>query len=201
MKISLSLRTFAITSSLLLILLLSGCTSPKENDSHSGDKTHTEEKAEKPVANGYVRYTNQEHGFQIDFPEDWPSQEDFMGLIVMANSPLESDTDAFSENINVVMEELPSTMSTEKYLEANIKNMEMLMTDFVNIEVTDQKLGGVPTKRMEYSAKMGLINLHNYAYLFVSGKKGYVITGSATPESIDTYREDFDAIAETFAFL
>ena len=146
------------------------------------------------------RNYKKQDGFSIRFPAEWEQKENVMGSVVMALSPAEGEADAFRENVNVMVEALPSKMDLEKYLELSMANLKKLLSAGQEPEVSDTTLGGEKAKRVVCQMTMGQINVKSTVYVAVKGTRGYSLTCSATPDSFDAYKARFEEIAGTFRF-
>ncbi len=210
-------KFFSFFTAASLFFALSACsldigTKSKTDDSSTTKKDTTTEKKdvekdeakdevkdeETPVTKEDGRYYNETKGFSLVFPEDWASEEGFMGTDVSVTSPMESDTDMFAENMNVVSEEGTEGISLQEYYDLNIANMEPLVADFTVVDLSDITINGLDSKRLEYSATFGEVQVHNYAWFFVVGNMGYVITATANNETFATYKNQFNTIANSF---
>ena len=123
-----------------------------------------------------------------------------MGTTVIALSPKETATDAFRENVGVALESVPRGTTLPDYFSLSLGNMRKMLTDFEKHEEGEATLDGQPAKRMVYSFRMGEVNLKTLVYFTVRGKRAYVITAAASPETFDDYRPAFEEIAQTWRF-
>lgn len=139
-------------------------------------------------------------GFSIRLPETWEQKEGFMGTTVMTLSPKETATDAFRENANVAVEAVPRGTTLPDYFSLSLGNMRKMMTDFKKHEEDEATLDGQPAKRVVYSFRVGEMNLKTLVYFTVRGKRAYVITATASPETFDDYRPQFEKITQTWRF-
>lgn len=146
------------------------------------------------------RYVSTKDKYSIVYPEGWELKEGMMGTSSIALSPQEGETDTFRENINVVVERLPTAMSLDRYHDANVTELKRILGEDAEIDVADVELGDVNARRLDYSMTMGQLRTRALAFLAVSGKRGYVITCSALPDTLDRYRGTFEEAAETFRF-
>jgi hypothetical protein len=146
------------------------------------------------------RYYNDKDDFSIKFPKEWENKEGFMGTAVISLSLKEGNADQFRENVNVVVEQLPREMSLDEYVDASIPNLAKVITDFRENEKGITTINDHDARWLVYSGRMGMINLKCIQYYMVDGKRGYVITCSATSESYDNYRRTFDDVATSFEF-
>jgi hypothetical protein len=146
------------------------------------------------------RYYNKDKGFSIKFPNGWEKREGYMGLTVIALSPQESPSDQFRENVNIVDEELPETMSLETYFQINLDNMPKLLTNFQAYESGRLTLGNADSRWLIYGYRMGTTSIKGLVYVLVKGNRGYAITGTATSGSFANYRSIFEETSQSFSF-
>jgi len=146
------------------------------------------------------RYYKKQEGFSIRFPAEWEQKENVMGTVVIALSPAEGADDPFRENVNVVVEALPSPMTLDEYFNLSRVNLGKLLTEARQPEIADARIGGEAAKRVVYQTTMGQIGVKGMLYVAVKGNRGYALTCSATPDSFDAYKARFEKIAGTFRF-
>ncbi|MGB2754571.1 MAG: hypothetical protein WBD75_10330 [Phycisphaerae bacterium] len=146
------------------------------------------------------RYYKKAEGFSIRFPAEWEQKENVMGSVVIALSPAEGADDAFRENVNVVVEALPSPMTLDEYFNLSMANLRKLLTEARQPEIADARIGGEAAKQVVYQTTMGQIRVKSMLYVAVKGQRGYAVTCSATPDSFDAYKARFEEIAGTFRF-
>lgn len=149
--------------------------------------------------NGYAqeKYYSKEKGFSIKLPKDWEKRENFMGLIIIALSPQEGNSDQFRENVNVAVDEFADVMPLEKYFQTSLDSMQKLLTQFQEHENGQVIIDNKKAKWITYSHRVGVLRLKVLAYLLISGNRGYVITCSATPEQFSKYNGRFKEIAQS----
>jgi len=138
--------------------------------------------------------------FDITYPPDWEAPAVSVPEMVrsMRSSPADSPDDRFRENVNVVVESLPHSMSVEEYQSAMEPMMKMSLVDFKRIDRKSVTLGGVHARRDVYEHSMNGNKLKVLAYTLTSGKYGYVITCTAMPGTYDSFEPKFEAICATF---
>jgi len=146
------------------------------------------------------RYYKKADGFSIRFPAEWEQKENVMGTVVMALSPTEGADDPFRENVNVVVEALPSPMTLDEYCNLSMTNLKKLLAVGQEPEVSDATLGGGKAKQVVYQTTVGQIGVKGALYVVVKGNRGYALTCSATPDSFDAYQARFEEIVGTFRF-
>ncbi len=145
------------------------------------------------------RYVNDKDKFSIEFPESWEVKENYYGTTVMALCPLENNFDNFRENINVVVESLPSNTSLNDYFSSSIKSLKQLNNfndEFSGLE----ELGKAQAKWLYYTHEMGAYKLKVILYQLVNNGKGYSITCTSKEEDFEKFKKQFKKITSTFKF-
>lgn len=139
-------------------------------------------------------------GFSIKTPENWETKEELMGMAFVTLSPQEGPADDFRENVNIIVEDLPRTLSLEEYYELSLANVRQLLTEFEEYESGQSSINGCDTKWLVYSHRMGIFNIKVLVYSLIKGRRAYVITCSAAHDQFSIYRPQFEGIAGTFRF-
>lgn len=137
-------------------------------------------------------------GYSIRFPDGWEQQEGFMGTDVMALSPMEGAADQFRENVGVTVENLRSTMTLEEYAAAALQGMQKLCTDFEKLDEGDAVLEDGNAKWIAYSFRQGQVKVRAVVYLRVRGRRAFVLACTASPETFEQYRPQFETIARSW---
>lgn len=153
-----------------------------------------EETGEQPCnAKGMLTYTNVEHGFSIEYPEDWTGEEGTMGTVVMFTGP-------GGVNVNVVTEELPTRMTAEELAEAA---RELLQEMGYNIVKTfTDTINGEPVAGHVITTTIFGVEIKQMQACFVIDTTAYVITFSASSSQYDVAYDDyFGPILQSFRFM
>lgn len=137
-------------------------------------------------------------GYHIEAPAGWERKEDFGGCDVILINPAYGADDGFAENVNVVLENIPSGMEAEAYFDATKQNLERSFGQPVN-ESENCRLNGLDAHRLRYSMQVGDKTMDNDAYLIVRNDAAYVITLSMLEgESRRRHLGELTKIARTF---
>jgi len=99
-----------------------------------------------------------------------------------------------------VVEELSHPWTLKDYVQANVANMQKLLTDFKPVSHGTTTIDGMPASWMIYNHRMGAYKLKVIVYLMVKDKRGYVITCSSVPARFAQWQKSFQNIAMTFQF-
>lgn len=142
-------------------------------------------------------------GYSLRYPKGWAVEEKTSPLnIAIFKSPLESKSDNFVENVNVVTEKAPG-YTTEQYYQANMKSIKdnNTLSNFKILETGNKIIYGKTGKYIIYTHTYNKVPLKVKAYFFTSGQNGYVVTCTARPETFNSYLATFDNIVSTFKII
>lgn len=144
------------------------------------------------------RYYNGAEDFSLKLPEPWEIREGTMGAAVIVLSPQSGPSDDFTENVNVVVERLPKSMSAKEY-EVATRRMLSTLGDFAPIDEGACDIDGREAVWVVYSHRMKH-RMKVLMYVLTRGRKAYVITCTATPETFEEYEPVFREVARSFRF-
>lgn len=136
---------------------------------------------------------------QLCYPSNWTAEKD-PELEIILFSELEGDNDIFQENVNVVSENLPYSMTASEYMDASMNSMSTMLENFRKIDRGSQEIRGRKAEWLIYHHEMESYKIRVKAWTFTKGSTAYVLTGSAMEDSFDKFEKDFDAIAATINF-
>lgn len=142
-------------------------------------------------------YRNDEHGFSIRFPADWQISEGFMGTTVIGLRPMQG-LNFFQESVAVTVGELDAPLPFQEFFTRELATMKADRKSFGHESPTETTLGAEAAVRMIYEHEIMVFDLKAIAYFVTAGKKGYVITCTARPDSFEDFLEQFESIAGTF---
>lgn len=139
-----------------------------------------------------------EASFEIAVPEGWVTVEDQGMMRMVTLSPSEDADDAFRENVNVVLDGVPSGMTPTEYAEQSFALLAE-GTEGLEIVASDGAvLGGRIALRSIYEHSYEGRRLRVMSYLLIVGRRAYVITATAPEETFERYVPIFEAIASSF---
>lgn len=134
-------------------------------------------------------YMNLQYGIWMKYPPTWEMFEDQGASAFMAyfQSPLESPSDTFRENVNLVVEPIPP-LATLELVVANTRELllQQLGVTFVENATKDQ-LGGLPAYRSVYTGAMQDRALKWLQYSAVKGNRAYTLTYTAEPAKFEAF--------------
>ena len=108
----------------------------------------------------------------------------------------------FATNANVVVEPLPEGVDFDEYLQANLTQLRQVPG--VSVTPADPSLnlpGGraaLIKSRFSLNTPAGPRQIDVTQYLFLKGRRGFILSLTTTPEHEGTYASVFEQIARTF---
>lgn len=145
-----------------------------------------------------VRFVEKDRGFAMEIPADWEKHQGDYGAALIALSPLEGNKDSFRENVNVVVEDLSSTMATKDYYKASQELMKKAFNEFKVEKTGVTRLNGTEFHWTLFVHRIGTLRARVLQHIAVSGKRAYVVTASAMPDKFNKYKPAFDATIASF---
>jgi hypothetical protein len=139
--------------------------------------------------------------YSVQYPPDWELVESRqMGTDFMLFSPLESDSDIFKENVNLLVQDLSGfNLDLDSYVQMSEKQLLAVITDPVIIESKRMKAGSSDYHKFLYTGKQGQFKLKFEQYVWVEDKKAYILTLTCEDEKYSDYRETGEAILNSFS--
>jgi hypothetical protein len=178
-------ETFALSSALIGKERILEESLLKKAKALGGDETGEQPK-------GMLTYTSVEHGFSIEYPEDWTVEEG-MGYVV-------SFTRFDGTNANVVTEELPTRMTADELAEATREYLEGV--GYKTIKTFTDTINGEPVACYVLTISIFGVELKQMQACFVIDTTGYAITFSADSNTYDeAYDDYFEHMLQSFRFM
>lgn len=185
-KISFGAASFA---GLFLLISLTACSfsfnlgGAEEEAENIPDSEQTSNNQD-VAPDGYLTYTNTDSGVKVNYPKDWEKRENFSGTILMVLAQPESDMDLFQENVNILLEELPSAEITlDEYKDASTEQIELGIENYSLIDLSKIDINGTPGYKITYS---GSAEGYNYKWLqvfCVKDSTAYIMTYTADADA------------------
>lgn len=142
--------------------------------------------------------TDRKGRFAIDFPGSWEvaTRESGMPAVIGVAPGISGD---FRASVNVVVEDLPRTMSAGTYADLNERTLSAVFRDFKILQQGPTTIGNLEAyyRYFTWLPNTGRVLYQVQIYLTV-GELGFVVTGTTMndPESI---RRDMPAITQIIA--
>ncbi len=152
-------------------------------------------------AGAFEIYRSSRFALSIQFPGDWTSEEDESGAVVKFNAPLQDASDAFSENLNIVVEDLGRKMSLKEYSQQQLARLqsEGLRTVMgLDIQLEDTTLAGLPGKQAFITMQVQGTRMDFHQIWTVKDRRAYILTFTCEPDRYADYEDIFGLMASSF---
>lgn len=111
-------------------------------------------------------------------------------------------SDGFATNANVVVEPLQVDISFDQYVEANVRQLRQVPNVTVTVGNENLSLPGgrsaLINSRFTLQSPDGPKMIDVTQYVFLKGRRGFILSMTTTPAHQATYRSTFEQIARTF---
>ena len=141
--------------------------------------------------------------FILQYPETWKADTSKQwGAEVMIFSPIENETDKFSENVNVLIQDLgDQPVSLEYYKEVTEQQISLIATDANIIESTIKKSANGEFYRFTYTMSQGVFKLKITSECYIHNGNAYLLTFTAEIDKFDDYRVIGEKMLDSFELI
>lgn len=148
----------------------------------------------------FLSYNNSTYGFQIGYPANWKVVQGFMGSVVAFASPLENANDKFSENLNLIIQDLTPYpgMSLEKYEEITLNQLRNIITDYKLVYKGNSALADRPSRTIVFTGRQGIFQLKFMQVYMINDNRAYVITFGAEETEFTRYEDTAKRMISSF---
>lgn len=136
--------------------------------------------------------------YVLEFPDSWEIQSQFQGADMVGISPQESPDDSFRENVTVVLENMPASMTDQEYLDLSASQLKQTFNLPGDIGFTPTRVGHMAGHHISYVAEIPQGTMDNDAYIVIHGGAVYVITCAHPLGGRDAMKSTMDGIIATF---
>ncbi|MBI2548053.1 hypothetical protein HYW21_01765 [Candidatus Woesearchaeota archaeon] len=184
-------RTLGVSILLMIVVVIIGCTQTAENAP--------------PVSQGlrnnndnFLVYEDPVYKVAIEYPESWqlvPTTDNVFAF----QSPKESDTDLFQENINLVMNDLSNQpLTLEAYKDIAVESMQQTFADFSLLELGSVTLSGNPAYKIIFTGTAGTQRLKFLQVFTIQNDISYVLTFVAEDDAFTDYLGTVQKMVDSF---
>jgi len=148
---------------------------------------------------GYKKYVDKKAGFSVRFPNDWAYSMYKDGANVIFYTPNESDADTFTENVNIVVQDISAEpLNLEEYTELAIRQMEIVFEGKIEVvESLDVRLGSRKAHKFVFLTDGKPITKMMIIWT-VKGDLAYQFTYFAQEDTFDFYYKRVERMAASF---
>lgn len=139
--------------------------------------------------------------YAISYPDSWTMVNNGQtGIAVQLFSALTSREDKFSENVNLVIQDLSGqTVKTlDQYTQLSESQIGTMMTNARILSSCKASCGGQECQKVIWTAVQGMFKLKFEQYYLIKNEKAYVLTLTCAENQFDDYREVGEKIMDSF---
>jgi hypothetical protein len=139
--------------------------------------------------------------FTIEYPKPWRlDTSKIMGTEFIAFSPLEDSADKFSENVNVIIQNLSGqNIDLEKYKQITEQQITTIMTDGKVFESSIVKTNKNNYFKIVYAMTQNERRLKFISVCFIKDDKAYLATFTCELDKYDSYKKIGEEILNSFS--
>jgi len=150
------------------------------------------------AAEGSKTYRNPYFNFTVNYPENWEAGE--ISGIAYFRTPREGTQDTFSENINIIVDNLTGNpVNLEQYTAYFFAVAPTSITGFQLVEKGTVVINGRDASFIVYASVQNGARLRHKLYQIVDDKKGYNLTYTALEVNYDTFLPQAEEIMRSFS--
>lgn len=150
------------------------------------------------VADDYKMFSK--NGFEISYPDGWRvDTSGTMNSKVFFFSPLEGPEDKFSENLNVMMQNLGGhQIDIQKYKEISEQQIKVMFSDGRLLESKVVDNNGREEYRLLYEFSQGIFKLKVSAICFIKNDMAYLATFTSEMSKFERYQKTAERMLVSF---
>jgi|688.fasta_scaffold51727_3 hypothetical protein len=144
--------------------------------------------------------TINDKNFSIQYPSDWElNQSGQMSTTFILFAPLDSDKDAFKENVNLLMQDLQGyKMDLDQYTKISEEQIKKMITNSVIVESKRIKTNTDEYQQIIFTGDQGVFHLKFMQQYRVINEKAFVLTLTCEQEKFESYRAAGENIFKSF---
>ncbi|MGD1841373.1 MAG: hypothetical protein ACFB0B_10825 [Thermonemataceae bacterium] len=140
-----------------------------------------------------------QENFSIDYPSNWRvDQSGNMNTSLLLFSPLNSSSDAFSENINLMVQAVPDDATLEAFVASAEESLKATIVDCTILSSETVGKGIDAYQVMHFEGKFGKFLLHWEQHSRVKNGAAYVLTFTAEQTEVKSYSAVSEQILTSF---
>jgi eukaryotic-like serine/threonine-protein kinase len=156
-----------------------------------------------PRHNNLEIYNNTVYGISIKYPQNWEktgTPDRITGNLVKFMSPKENDADTYTENLNLIVQDLPeSRRELEQFNTFYLDEIKQYHQDSQIIAQNKKLLANQPANQVIYTLTQEGINLKRLQIWTIKNNKAYIITYTADVDKYAKYLPKIQTMIDSFA--
>lgn len=148
----------------------------------------------------HAGYSVQRSGYSIELSQLWTlDTSGAMGTDLIAYLPKEDENDNFSENLNVLVQDLSGkNIDLKEFTRISVSQVESMLGKDAILENEYYHTDAGPYHKLIYCGKLGMLQLCTIQYFFVRNDKAWVLTFSVKQEELQSYQAIAEQSMNTF---
>jgi hypothetical protein len=138
--------------------------------------------------------------FAIQYPSNWRlMEENSLGALFFLFSPADSVGDPFSENVNLIQQDLSGmNLDLDAYTDLSVRQIESLLPESEILENARLEKNGQPYQKLIYAGMQGENLLQFEQYYWVMEETAYVLTLTCYQSSFAAFQPVGERILDSF---
>jgi len=144
--------------------------------------------------------TINQSNYSLKYPSTWePDESEQMGTKLILFSALESSTDTFRKNVNLIIQDLTGyNLDLDGYSKMSEDQIKKIISNSQIIESARTRSNSNPCYKIIYTGDQGGFHLKFEQYYFVISNKAYVLTFTAEQNNFEKFKDTGEGILNTF---
>ena len=157
--------------------------------SDSSEEVVTDEK--------FISFKGEE--FELSFPSGWvDATESNPNVNFVVVAPPDDKTDQFTENVSIVIQQLPDTVDVKGFMKISEDQMLQYFPNHVMIDKRIIKKNGVDCIKLEYQLEQNNKDMRYLQEGYITKGKAYIVTFTAEQIIFKEYRKTAQRILDSF---
>jgi len=137
--------------------------------------------------------------YQLFYPENWNYDSSNKRVAFFLKSKLVSDTDSFSENVNLIIQDIGNyDLNLDSYADLSKKQISTMMANSVILSGEKIKAAGGTYYQIIFTAEQEDLKLKFIQHYYIKQKKAYVLTFTSLASTFDQYATVGQRILSSF---
>jgi PsbP. len=151
------------------------------------------------MTNDFTKFSKD--NYSIQYPKSWRlDTSKLYGTSFILFSPLENDSDKFSENITLMIQSLAGqNIGLEEYKQISEVQTKNLLKDGTIAESSIIKTGDNSYFKMVYTMTRGKQKLKDIGICYIKNDEAYLLTFSCESDKFEVYKNVADNIFKSFS--
>lgn len=158
-------------------------------------RTAEPDRIETPAGPSEV-YRNSQYALSIQFPADWTKEENVPGAVIKFFAPLQDAADVFSENLNIIVEDLGEHLTLDEYSQLSLQELQKVRG--VDVRLSNTTLAGLPAQEAIFTMDLQGSSMDFRQIWTVKDKRAYILTFTSETGTYADYAGIFTQMTASF---